>query len=208
GNSSMRTTRRPTPRLNLLHPAWLLAFVAIAVGWVVLASVDDWQLPPMRALARLAGYVGFLAMLVPYLHIVRRRFRSTRGLAMTTWLRWHIGAAYLAFFMVLLHSRGRASGPLTTALLWLTWAVMVSGVVGYYGQKLLYYLLPKVVPREFGLERLGPECEQTLEAGRTLIAKKEMTGAIGIVAEFAQSALTQCLERPLRFSLWDWTRPQ
>ncbi len=204
----MRTTQRPTPRWNLLHPAWVLAFVAIVVVWVIVASVDDWQSPTLRSAARLAGYVGFVAMLVPYLHIIRRRFRSSRGLAMTTWLRWHIGSAYLAFFMVLVHSRGRSNGYLTMAILWLTWAVMISGVVGYYGQKLLYYLLPKIVPREYGLERLGPECDQVLIDACALIDKKEMTGAAGIVAEFAQSAKTQCFEPPMRFSLWDWTRPQ
>ena len=35
--------------------------------------------------------------------------------------------------MVLVHSRGRANGFATTALIWLTWIVMVSGVLGYYG---------------------------------------------------------------------------
>jgi hypothetical protein len=203
----MRTTQRPTPRWNLLHPAWILAFVAIAALSLALTTMDDWQAPPLRAIARLAGYVGFFAMLVPYLHIIRRCFRSRQGQAMTKWLRWHIGTAYLAFFMVLIHSRGRAKEPETTALLWLTWTVMVSGVVGYYGQKLLYYLMPKVVPREFGLERLGSESDLLVEAAHGLIAKKEMVGAVGVVAEFAQSA-AQSLGRPLRFSVWDWARPQ
>jgi len=197
----MRTTQRPTPRWNLLHPAWILAFVAIAISWLAIATFEDWESTTLRNAARVAGYIAFAAMLVPYLHIIRRRFRSRRGMAMTVWLRWHIGAAYVAFLMVLIHSRGRANSPVTTVILWLTWAVMVSGVVGYYGQKLLYFMLPKIVPREFGLERIGPECEQALDAGRALVAKKEMTGAAGIVNEFAQSALTQCLEQPLSFSV-------
>jgi hypothetical protein len=200
----MRTTQRPTSRLNLLHPVWVLAFVAIAVGWFALASFEDWHSPFLQTVARLAGYVGFLAMLVPYLHIIRRCFRSKRGMAMTFWLRWHIGAAYVAFLMVLIHSRGRSSSLETMALLWLTWAVMISGVVGYYGQKLLYFLLPKIVPHEYGMERLEPECDRALAAGRVLVGKKEMAGAAGVVAEFAQSALTLCLERPFRFSIWDW----
>src|SRR5436853_2493122 len=144
----MRTTERPTPRLNFLHPAWVLAFVVVAIAWIVIAGMPDWESPSVRAAARLAGYVGFIAMLVPYLHIVRRTFRSRRGVALTIWLRWHIGAAYLAFAMVLIHSRGRANAPLTLVLLWLTWIVMISGVVGYYGQKLLYALLRRIVPGE------------------------------------------------------------
>ncbi|MEI7687061.1 MAG: hypothetical protein WCL32_18745 [Planctomycetota bacterium] len=197
----MRTTDRRPPRLDFLHPAGALTFVVLAVVWILVASGGDWQSPEFRAAARLAGYVGFIAMLIPYIHIVRRCFRSRRGLAMTTWLRWHIGAAYLAFAMVLIHSRGRSNGPVTLGLLWLTWIVMISGIVGYYGQKLLYAWMPRLVPHEYGLERLGPECDQKLAEARALIAKKEMVGAAGIVAEFCQSALTQCLERPLRFSM-------
>lgn len=201
----MRTTDRPTPRFDFLHPAWVLAFVVIVALGIVIATGPDWQAASLRAIARLAGYVGFIAMLVPYLHIIRRSFRSRRGIAMTTWLRWHIGAAYLAFAMVLIHSRGRSNGTVTLALLWLTWIVMISGVIGYYGQKLLYYLMPKIVPQEFGLERLCVECEQKLAEAHELTAKKEMAGAAGIVAEFCQSVV-KSLERPLRFSVADWFR--
>lgn len=202
----MRTTDRPTPRFDLLHPAWILAFFAIAFAWVVIAGGGDWQSTSARAAARLAGYVGFVAMLIPYLHILRRSARSSRGRPLAAWLRWHIGSAYLAFAMVLVHSRGRAGSPLTTVLLWLTWITMVSGVIGYYGQKLLYAWMPRLVPREFGLERLPGECRRTHADAQELCAKKEMVSAAGVVAEFGQNAV-QWLDRPLRFSLADWFRP-
>ena len=128
-----------------LKPSSVYIFLAIVVAWIVVATVPAWESFPGRTTARLAGYVAFAAMLVPYLHIVRRMFRTRRGLAMTFWLRLHIAAAYVAFAMVLIHSRGRASSPVTLVLLWLTWIVMISGVVGYYGQKLLYFLLPRLV---------------------------------------------------------------
>jgi len=203
----MRTTERTAPRINFLHPAWALAFVAISLTWIIIASGPDWHSPSFRAAARLAGYIGFIAMLVPYVHIVRRSFRSRRGIAMTTWLRWHIASAYVAFAMVLIHSRGRSNGPVTMALLWLTWIVMISGVIGYYGQKMLYAWMPKLVPHEYGLERLATECDQKLAEAQGLIAKKEMVGAAGIVAEFSQN-VTQSLEKPLRFSIADSFRAQ
>jgi hypothetical protein len=197
----MRTTDRPAPRWNFLHPAWVVVFVVLAVAWIVISSGNDWHSPTLRAVARLAGYVGFAAMLVPYLHIIRRAFRARRGVALTAWLRWHIGAAYLAFFMVLIHSRGRANAPLTLVLLWLTWIVMISGVVGYYGQKLLYALMPRIVPREYGLERLGPEVEIKASEAAEIIASKDLATATGVVAEFCK-AVTDDLSRPLRFSIF------
>lgn len=199
----MRTTDRTPPRIDFLHPAWSLAFVVISFAWLIIASGGDWESPAFRGGARLAGYVGFVAMLVPYVHIVRRSFRSRRGMAMTAWLRWHIGAAYLAFAMVLIHSRGRSNGWVTGALLWLTWIVMFSGVIGYYGQKLLYAWMPRLIPQEYGLERLGFESQRLLAEARELIGKKEMAGAAGIVAEFCSSAMAQCLQEPMRFSLGD-----
>src|SRR3954470_2404097 len=99
----MRTTQKKTPRLDLLHPASVLLFVLVVALWVVIALLPDWEASIPRAAARLARYVGFLAMLVPYVHIVRRCFRFRAGQQMTFWLRLHVGAAYLAFAAVLVH---------------------------------------------------------------------------------------------------------
>ena len=79
-------------------------------------------------------------------------------LRMDSWLRWHIGASYLGFGFLLLHSRGHARTSLTVALQGVTWLVVVSGVVGFYGQRLLYRLFPLLFPDgELGQERLSME---------------------------------------------------
>ena len=198
----MRTTPKTAPRIELLHPAGVLCFAVLALAWLAVAVGPEWQSFPARAVARVAGYVAFAAMLVPYVHIVRRCFRYRRQGAMTTWLRLHIGAAYLAFFMVILHSRGRANGPLTLALVWLTWLVMISGVVGFYGQKLLYYLLPRMVKQEYGLERLGPQRDLVQKTAEDLIKKKEMQQGPEVIHRFCQAALDQCLAKPYRLRGW------
>jgi hypothetical protein len=98
-------------------------------------------------------------------------FRYRRGpLVMATWMRLHIGSSYAAFLAVLLHSHARSGSPITIVLMLLTWIVIVSGVVGHYGQKLIYRLLPLVVEREFGLERLGPECEALRQRAEETVA--------------------------------------
>src|SRR5438067_7247944 len=121
----MRTTPERRPRFDLLRPASIFIFLAVLALWIAVAIGPDWDAVAPRTLARLAGYVGFVAMLVPYVHILRRCFRYRQGRRMTFWLRLHIGASYLAFLMVLVHSRGRANGVLTLTLLWLLWIVVV-----------------------------------------------------------------------------------
>jgi hypothetical protein len=77
-------------------------------------------------------------------------------------------------------------------------------VIGYYGQKLIYRILPRILPPgygEFGLERLDIERQRLLVEAQGLVESKEMTGAEGIVAEFSQAVIEQGLEPPLRFSL-------
>ncbi len=201
----MRTTQKTRPRLDLLRPASVVVFLALVVLWIAVATAPDWQGFWPRAVARLAGYGAFLAMLVPYVHIVRRCFRYRRGQAMTFWLRLHIGASYLAVALVLIHSRGRANGALTLALVWSTWLVMVSGVVGYYGQKLLYRIMPLMVPRELGMERLGPERDAIQAAAEELNKKKEIEQAPEIIRVFCETALRDCLAQ--RYSVLGWLWP-
>jgi len=202
----MRTTESLAPRWDVLRPRSIGIFVVMAAAWVVIALLPDWDAVWLRAAARLAGYIAFIAMLVPYLHIVRRCFRERPGRPMRTWLRWHIVAAYVAFLMVLIHSRGRANGISTTVLIWLTWIVMVSGVLGYYGQKLLYFMLPRIVKCEVGLERAEPQRAALLQAAEELLKKKEMQAVPEVIQSFGTAAVQRCLGQPLTVWHWLWTR--
>jgi hypothetical protein len=200
----MRTTQQRRPRLDVLGPASVLVFAVLVVVGIGNTIAPDWEGFVPRAAARLAGYGAFAAMLVPYLHIVRRCFRYRSGASMRWWLRMHIGASYIAFALVLIHSRGRANGPLTLALLWLTWVVIVSGALGYFGQKLLYFVLPRLVRCELGLERLGPERAALLAAAEELNKKKEIQQSPDVIRSFCQTAVRDCLTP--EFSLLGWLR--
>jgi hypothetical protein len=200
----MRTTKKRSPSWDILQPASFGLFLLIVLAWVLIAFVPDWETFELRAAARLAGYGAFIAMLVPYLHILRRCFRYRQGPQMKRWLRWHIAAAYLAFFLVLVHSRGRSNSPLTLALVWLTWIVMISGVIGFYGQKLLYFFLPTMVNREFGLERLEPQRAFMQQTAEQLLQKKELADSPEVIRSFCGAAVQGCLARPLSFSGWLW----
>jgi hypothetical protein len=198
----MRTTLKRPPRRDVLHASSIGVFLALALAWAVVALAADWHEARLRHVARLAGYVAFIAMLVPYVHVVRRMFRYRHGRAMTFWLRLHIIAAYVAFAGVLVHCQGRASTTLTLLLVWLTWIVMLSGVIGFYGQKLLYLLMPRMVPDEVGLERLEPERQLLLTTAQDLMKKKDMQGMPEVIQRFCDAALHKSLPAPL--SLRDW----
>lgn len=159
------------PRLDLLSPANVVIFFLLAMIWLVLAYFPPFGLPEMRLVARVSGYIAFVGMLVPYVHILRRTFRYRRWGYMRNWLRWHIAGAYTGFFFLILHSQGRSSNSVTLWINILVWVVMVSGVVGFYGQMLAYRILATAVDNEYGRERLEIERQRLLERGRVLGCK-------------------------------------
>ena len=146
--------------LDPLSPWSIGYFLSLIAAWWIVRALPEPSPADFARYYRPIGYVAALAMAVPYIHIFRRWFRYRRGpWSMLTWMRLHVACSYGAFLAVLLHSHARSGSAITPVLLVLTWIVMVSGAIEFYGQKLIYRLMPLVVDREFGLERLGPESE-------------------------------------------------
>jgi hypothetical protein len=203
----MRTTEQRKTWLDPLSPKGVCLFIVLVVLWIAWLFVPRQEGTFFRIAARVAGYLALAAMLIPYLHILQRGLRSYPG-RMSTWLRWHIASSYAAFFFLLLHSEARASSLLTGILLWLVWAVMLSGVFGFYGQKLLFLLLARLkdVPYEYGLERLEPERRRLLETGQAELPKLEKMSTEGAVKNFVTVAVTSCLAQPFRFRISVWRR--
>jgi hypothetical protein len=200
----MRKTSPTYYRYDPLDPRGIVCFLVLALLWVVWRLLPEWDSWLLAAVARFSGYAALVGMLIPYWHITQRILRSQPSRRMSYWLRWHIAASYLGFAFLLVHCHGKASSPLTQALLWLTWAVMISGVVGFYGQKALYFLLPgmREIPEEFGLERLEPERQALCAAARKELTRKELASAPALVQEFARSTVEGFLESP--FELWSF----
>jgi hypothetical protein len=150
-----------------------VCFVLLVLAWFIarLVSEENWE--SLSAFSRVCGYTAALAMLIPYLHILRRFIRYRYLGQSYRWLNWHIGAAYAGFFFLLVHCRARAESGLTMALVVLVWSVMLSGVIGFYGQKLLYRLLPRLIPYEYGMERLEPERQDCLDQAYRILAESQ-----------------------------------
>jgi hypothetical protein len=174
-------TAGAAPRTEPLVFWSLVAFAALAVLWFAFRALPEPDPRWFRALSRLSAYGAAVFMLVPYIHILRRGFRYRYWGKMSTWLRWHILAAYLGFGLAIIHSRARSNNELTLAIQVALWAVIVSGVVGYCGQKLIYRLLALMVDDELGLERLPPEREARIQEARDLIAGVPVISADDVV---------------------------
>src|SRR5436305_3959231 len=97
-------------RFDLLGAGSFLVFVVLVAAWLLVLALP----PPDGAwavrLARACGYFAAAAMFIPYLHVLRRFYRYRLWGRMSTWLRWHIGAAYLGCALLLIHTWARAHG--------------------------------------------------------------------------------------------------
>ncbi len=151
------------PRANpgTPHPyALFLWAVMPAAAWLTLACLPfvDVEAPAFRRACRFLGYPALVALLIPYLYPWRRlSLQRPRG-NMTRWLRWHIGAAYLAFGLVILHGRGHLfRGGLTLWVVIVFALVLLSGMVGMALQRLVFRLLALLLDRELAGERLAFE---------------------------------------------------
>lgn len=141
---------------------WWLSFVPFLLWFVVwlFPALLDWD--PRFAWLRGAGaWLAFLALLVPYYHIATiyllRQQKPSRRSWFGSWFAnqtlglWlHMAGAFLSFVLVMIHSRAHASGILTLMILLLLWGVMLSGVIGYWGRKVIYRLLCVTLDAEFG----------------------------------------------------------
>ena len=118
----------------------------------------------------------------------------------------HIATSYVAFAALLIHSRARADTWLTATLTTSVWIVMVSGVVGFYGQKLLYRIMPFLVKREVGRERLAPTRTVLEERGLGLIVKLRTVKADEAAAPpAAYGPLETYFQRALPGTIWLFT---
>jgi hypothetical protein len=142
----------------LLRSSSLSVFAILVVTAIVLHWLQ-WEpiTPVLRRGLRLVGYAALVLMLVAYAYWPRQNLLHWRAGKMTGWLSVHIGASYAALALTLVHSLGRAGTPLTFWTMVLFWTVTISGVAGYFGQKVCFRFLSMMLSEEYGMERLPVE---------------------------------------------------
>jgi hypothetical protein len=155
--------KNATRRIRSLARLWAPAlFLLLFAAGAACGRVASWAgLDPEPATIRGLGWAAALALIFPYLHVAgRRSLRHRRAilrlplLSQAWWLRAHLASAWLAFLLTLVHSRGRAGTWLTACVLGLSWAVMLSGALWYWGGRLIYRVLVFTAAPEYGRARL------------------------------------------------------
>jgi hypothetical protein len=151
----------------------LLFTAAILYRWIVPQAALELS----SGTVHLLGYWALGAMALPYLHVGfrrvlrhRRRFLFIPLGHQVYWLEAHILGAYLGFALTVVHSGGRAGTWLTWWILVLFWVVMLTGVIGYWGERWVYRLVVLAVEPEYGRARARTrERLRLLRRGRRII---------------------------------------
>ena len=175
------------------HLRWVLIclIVTLAAGvWYAIVAYRQDSLPggsswPGLVAGGLAGglFAYLFAFALRKLPIVRLWFerRPTKY-----WLAQHIWLGLLTFPLVLTHSAllTRWGGPLTTVLLVVYFAVMVSGVWGLYNQQTIPRQLLHEIPDEANFYQLPEMSEQFRREAELLVL-----ATCGVPAEFPRDGL-------------------
>jgi hypothetical protein len=160
--------------IDRTHRAWIVASV------VGLAGATAVYVPYARAalngpsggtwLGLGFGLVGFAFMLVAGLLGARRAVPTWRIGRGTTWMRAHIWLGLLSVPLILFHGGFGLGGPLTTVLMVLFIAVVLSGIAGVLLQQALPRLLLTRVPLETVYEQIDAVVLQLLAESDGLVA--------------------------------------
>jgi len=134
--------------IDRTHLKWLVGTLIIAV----LATTAHLVMPSGsiagRRLDFLLGVCGTGMMLFAGLLPLRKKLKKTKWpiLGLQTWLKGHVWFGLLSMLMVLLHAGFRWGGLLTTALLVVLTAILLSGIAGLLFQHLV--VLANKAPKE------------------------------------------------------------
>jgi hypothetical protein len=119
------------------HPSAIALVIAVSATVVYLAMPGGSL--ASRRLNLLFGICGTgMILFAGSLHL-RKKIKTTRWpiLGLQTWLKGHVWFGLLSILMVLLHAGFRWGGSLTTALLVVLMAILVSGIAGLSFQRLI-----------------------------------------------------------------------
>ncbi|HVT87564.1 MAG TPA: hypothetical protein VHD56_01820 [Tepidisphaeraceae bacterium] len=148
-------------RIDKSHQSWLflsIAILLIAGGWYwydVTRGHDALNGPSGgSATGLIYGVLGTSFMLFAGLLGARKKVRTWRIGRAEFWMRGHLWLGTLALPMIWLHAGFRHGGLLTSILTWLTYIIVVSGIIGALFQHLIPNAMTRSVPDETIFEQI------------------------------------------------------
>lgn len=120
------------------------------------------------------GSLALALMIFAALLSVRKRFPIWRIGRAQIWMRAHLWLGILTLPMVLFHAAFHARGLLSNILMWLTWIVVGSGVIGAWLQHTIPMKMFREVPFETIYDQIGSIEQQLVgEADHLAVQVKE-----------------------------------
>src|SRR5262245_692195 len=178
-------------KIDRSHRSWLIFSVvvlALSGAWYwydVTHGPDALNGPSGASITGITfGVIGSLFMLFAGLFTMRKKVRTWRIGRAEFWMRGHLWLGTLALPMIWFHGGFRHGGTLTSVLMWLTYIIVISGIVGAIFQHFLPRTMTRAVPNETIFEQIaqvlrhlaieaedvaavcGPENGQNLETWR------------------------------------------
>ena len=149
-------------RIDRTHRPWLLisiAILAMSSAWYVyyvtrgsgaLNGPSGASVPGLTF-----GIVGTLFMLFAGLLGMRKKVRTWRIGSAQFWMRGHLWLGTLALPLIWFHAGFRHGGTLTSVLMWITYAIVLSGIVGAILQHVLPGRMMRELPNESVYEQIA-----------------------------------------------------
>ncbi len=168
--------------LALVASAVLTAWILVGLGgWsyyrtpIAVRGYADQHalLRPSGPAGQTFGVIGGAMMLMPFLYMLRKKFRTAPLGSLKTWLEVHLFCGIVGPVLVTFHTSFKFNG-IVSAAYWSMVAVVLSGIVGRY----LYVLIPRTLR---GTERSRAEIDSDVAALRAELAS--MPEAAGLEQE-------------------------
>lgn len=144
-------------RIDRTHRPWAItAFIVVIVsliGYLWYASTQPGGPRGGTAIGLTFGIAGYTMMLFEGLLGARKKVPVWRLGRMQTWMRGHIWVGLLTLPLILFHAGFAFRGPLTAVLMWMFFAVYLSGIVG----AILQHYLPSLITSRVPLETIYEE---------------------------------------------------
>ena len=153
-------------RIDSTHRPWFifsLTVIALAGAWYawdVTRGPRALNGPSGASLPGLVfGTLGSLFMLFAGLLSGRKRVRTWRLGSAQFWMRGHLWLGAVALPLIWLHGGFRHGGTLTSVLMWLLYAIVLSGLIG----AILQHVLPRQMTQSVDGETVYEQIPQVLE---------------------------------------------
>jgi hypothetical protein len=153
-------------KIDRTHRSWLGFSVGTLVGAAAVYSYDQvYGAGALRgpsggsAIGLVLGVLGTSFLLFAALLGLRKKFRAWRIGSAQFWMRGHLWLGTLSLPMLWLHGGFRHGGPLTATLMWLLYAVVITGLIG----AILQHFLPREITRMVAHESTYEQIPQVIE---------------------------------------------